>query len=1480
MSGVECDTEPAADDHVTWMGDNIVEQYTDDIADSSTVLGEDNVQCHVDQLEMPVVEGTANISSISLDHDSFTDDQYTSNIVNFVSPTTMIDVSDANHNNLNDDIADHFTVLGEDDNVQCEDVTFDAATIPTIHIEPHTGELTVSTVNDVPPQIPILDNAIADRFNAVDVSDNAQCEDYQLLTTKIANVVAGTISPMNLEHHTYTDGQPTLTDDNVAHQTLMLDNDIADCFSVLGVSDNVQCENGGQLTSKVAGVAAAAVSPIHLDHHIFTEDSWKKATSLKHPSVCVMIGTNESDYSSFGYRCPQIQRKQIVVVTDTGAMSCLWSREECFRCGFTRDDLIPVIHRMKSANSSPITIDGALPVRLTGVAEDGRVIEAAVMVYISPQARSFYLSREAMIQLGIIHHSFPQIGDADVPRSAVAGVQVDKSELAECGCLRRTKGCGMPNKLPFEAQKENVEAMKMWLLKRYASSVFNQCPHQLLPEMQGPPMKLHVNKDAEFVNFTTPVPVPIHWQDDNYKELMRDCKIGVLERHPLGVPVKACHRQVLIRKKNGKPRRAVDLSPTNKHCMRETYPTKSPFHLARAVPPASIKTVFDAWNGFHAVPLQEEDRYLTTFITPFGLFRHKRAPQGFVSSSDAYNRRFDEIVQHFIRLQRCVDDSLLHDQDMNEHWWRVIEFLELLANNGVVLNPEKIQFSQETVDFAGFRISLDTVEPLPKYLDAIREYPTPANISDIRSWFGLVNQVSHYAQLRDLMEPFRKFLSPKVKFEWTNELDALFNESKSQIISAIKEGVRIFDITKRTSLRTDWSKTGIGFWLLQKHCDCKQRSPGCCDDGWKITLASSRFLSSAERNYAAVEGEALAVAWGLEQTRYFTLGCDDLLVVVDHKPLVKLLGDRRLDEITNPRLLRLKQRTLMWKFEIEYQPGNLNTTSDALSRYPNKYAEVASICMQTEGDQDEEFIIGAICNEMYHAVAVTTEQVKSSTKTDSVLQKVMKYVINGFPSTKKAMDVDTREYWEYRHCLNVADDMLLYDDRIVIPNELRGQVLMNLHAAHQGTSGMMARCNISMFWPGYTTDITRTREMCRQCHTNSPSQPKLPPVTDRKTPKVPFEMIFSDYFQLCGHHYLIIGDRLSGWTEVIQIKPSTQSAGSKGLCTAFRRVFATFGVPEEVSSDGGPEFIAGETEHFFDKWGVTTHRRSSAYLPQSNGRAEVAVKTTKRLLECNVGRDGSLDTDKVVRALLMLRNTPDRECGLSPAQILFGHPLRDSLPYLSKNESVFHNPQIHNVWRSAWRAKESAIYNRSLRNNERLSEHCRSLSPVNDGDKVLIQNQDKGSKSCGKWDRYGEVIGSRDHDQYLVKLLGSGRLSLRNRRHLRRSPDSPVEKQSTVIPDVNFQPQTFDTPMESHTSSPNTPPPAEASPPHQADDTPCPFSPGTDTIIPADNTVPCPHEVHEPEEPTQEAWVRRSTRAQTKTRFYDAASGKGDVAHS
>ena len=125
--------------------------------------------------------------------------------------------------------------------------------------------------------------------------------------------------------------------------------------------------------------------------------------------------------------------------------------------------------------------------------------------------------------------------------------------------------------------------------------------------------------------------------------------------------------------------------------------------------------------------------------------------------------------------------------------------------------------------------------------------------------------------------------------------------------------------TKPTCLVTDWSKDGIGFWLLQKHCDCQTtpaRKPFCCHTGWQIVLGGCRFTHSAESRYRPIEGEALAVADALDRTRYFVLGCKDLPVVVDHKPLLGILGNRSLEAISNPCLRNLKEKTLRYQFKI------------------------------------------------------------------------------------------------------------------------------------------------------------------------------------------------------------------------------------------------------------------------------------------------------------------------------------------------------------------------------------------------------------------------------------------------------------------------------------------------------------------------------------------------------------------------------------
>ena len=215
--------------------------------------------------------------------------------------------------------------------------------------------------------------------------------------------------------------------------------------------------------------------------------------------------------------------------------------------------------------------------------------------------------------------------------------------------------------------------------------------------------------------------------------------------------------------------------------------------------------------------MAEEYRHLTTFITPWGRYQYRMAPQGSLASGDGYSRRYDEVIADVDRKTKCVDDTAHWDDDLSVHWWRMLDFLELCGRNGIVLNFDKFQFAQREISFAGFRVTESEVQPLDKYIRAISEFPTPKRTVDIRSWFGLVHQVSHYNQLTEMMSPFKPFLSPKTKFEWNAELDRVFEASKIEIINAIKNGVEIFDPTKLTCLRPDWSKQGIGYFLSQKH---------------------------------------------------------------------------------------------------------------------------------------------------------------------------------------------------------------------------------------------------------------------------------------------------------------------------------------------------------------------------------------------------------------------------------------------------------------------------------------------------------------------------------------------------------------------------------------------------------------------------------------------------------------------------------------
>ena len=165
--------------------------------------------------------------------------------------------------------------------------------------------------------------------------------------------------------------------------------------------------------------------------------------------------------------------------------------------------------------------------------------------------------------------------------------------------------------------------------------------------------------------------------------------------------------------------------------------------------------------------------------------------------------------------------------------------------------------------------------------------------------------------MADTMLPFRELLKPSNSFHWDEKLQQAFKQLKLTIINEIHNGVKIFDKTKPTCLATDWSKQSIDYWLFQKHCLCPTNDLFCCKQGWKITLIRSRFTHTAESRYAPIEGEVLAVTVALGKAIHFILGCKNQSVAIDHQQLLKIFGDRSLNNIRNTRLRNLKEKTLI-----------------------------------------------------------------------------------------------------------------------------------------------------------------------------------------------------------------------------------------------------------------------------------------------------------------------------------------------------------------------------------------------------------------------------------------------------------------------------------------------------------------------------------------------------------------------------------------
>ena len=866
--------------------------------------------------------------------------------------------------------------------------------------------------------------------------------------------------------------------------------------------------------------------------------------------------------------------------------------------------------------------------------------------------------------------------------------------------------------------------------------VASSVPDQYLPMFRGlgtfqESYEIKLKSGAKPLALFTPRNVPLPLRQRVQEELARMESLGVISK--VDQPTSWCAGMVVVPKKSGAIRICVDYRPLNESVLREVYPLPKVDHTLACLAGATVFSKLDANCGFWQIPLAEESRPLTTFITPFGRFAFNKLPFGISSAPELFQRLMNGILSGQKGVLCHMDDVLVFGRTQEEHDSRLHAVLQKLQKSGLTLNRTKCEFNKERLTFLGHVIGAQGISPDPQKTEAVLKMAQPTTATDLRRFMGMVNQLSKFTpHIAELSKPLRELLSSRRSWVWGPSQYDAFSKVKKELTTP--KVLALYDLEKATKICADASAYGLGAVLLQQH------QPAV----WKPVAYASRSMTETEQRYSQIEKESLALVWACEKFSDYVIG-KSIQLETDHKPLVPLLGTMSLDRLP-PRILRFRLRLTRFDYKISHVPGKLLYTADTLSRAP--------VTPAGENDKNEESATESFVEAFISYLPANEDRLdayRRAQQEDPICSEVMTYVMQGWP-TRNKIKGDLARYWTERGELSTHDNLLLYGSRIVVPKKLQRETLQKIHQGHQGIQKCRQRVLSSVWWPGVTKNVEEFVKACPDCQRSTPTATE--PLLSTPLPNHPWERVAADLFELKGVSHLLVVDYYSRYVEVQKLTTTT----STNVVTALKAIFSRHGVPITFVSDNGPQFDSKEMKHFAAAYGFN-HVTSSPHYPRANGEAERSVKTVKSLL------DHSPDP---YMALLSYRATPLPWCGLSPAELLMGRRIRTDVPQMRKL-LIPDWPHTRDFKTLNEKYKEGQKRHYDQRHRARLLPELPEDTPV------WVHTQ--GKQVAGKIVRQADTPRS-----YLVNT--PGRDLRRNRSHL------TIRNDNTVPDDPEKQPDT------------------------------------------------------------------------------------------
>ena len=709
---------------------------------------------------------------------------------------------------------------------------------------------------------------------------------------------------------------------------------------------------------------------------------------------------------------------------------------------------------------------------------------------------------------------------------------------------------------------------------------------------------------------------------------------------------------VLVPKKDGTTRFCVDYRRLNDVTVKDAFPLPWIDVVVDYLAGARYFCTLDAAQGYHQVEVREEDRPKTAFTTGYDLFQYKRMPFGLTNAPATFQRLMQKVLVG-LQPSECIaylDDVLVYGPDFQSVLERLRHVLDRLRSAGLRLKPKKCRLFSPQAEYLGHIISARGIATDPEKVKAVKEWPTPTTVTDVRSFVGFCNYYRQYIpQFAALAEPLIELTRKGVYFEWGDTQQSAFDRLRealcgSPVLAYPREDCEFI-------LDTDASDYAIGGILSQ------------VQDGVERPIAyASQSLNKAQRNYCTTKRELYAVVQFCKRWGHY-LKPAEFLLRTDHSSLKWLTNFKDCEGILARWLLVLSG----YHFRIEHQPGKLHVTADALSRLRKCPRQECPDCDPPQGK---------VATVDFSTLQYTQDELLAKQAADGALTEPVAWVKAGRrPSWQEATSTlgpTAFAYWRQFKSLILKDGILHRRtklpsgevvEQLCAPAGTRREILHMLHDAatsgHLGMTRTLFRCRQRFWWPYMAQDVQMWVGHCEVCARRGTRPPKQG-LLQQEEVCCPGERVSVDIAgplteSTQGNRFIIVmTDHFTKWTEAVATRDHTAPTVARVLVDVW---VSRYGCPLTLHSDQGREFESALFQEVCRLLRVNK-TRTCPYRPQSNGQVERHNRTIGNML-CKVLAEVShSDWDRFLQEVMMAyRTSVHAATGYTPAMMHLGREL-------------------------------------------------------------------------------------------------------------------------------------------------------------------------------------------------------------------------------